>query len=98
MLFPAILTAKQKGSNQIILNDNRRGEMAGYVSKRIAHKKVFNVKKNIMMIFYDLFICVFLFEGNKLFFFYMSSLCKCMNEFLQEPHIAHKTQKGLLIL
>lgn len=28
----------------------------------------------------------------------MSSLCKCMNEFLQEPHIAHKTQKGLLIL
>lgn len=70
MLFPAILTAKQKGSNQIILNDNRRGEMAGYVSKRIAHKKVFNVKKIIMMIF-SIFICVFLFEGNKLFFFFI---------------------------
>lgn len=97
MLFPAIFTAKQKGSNQIILNDNRRGEMAGYLSKRIAHKKVFNVKKIIMM-FFSIYICVFLFEGNKLFFLYMSSLCKCMNEFLQEPHIAHKTQKGLLIL
>lgn len=47
-----------KGSNQIILNDNRRGEMAGYVSKRIAHKKVFNVKKIIMMIFFNIYLCI----------------------------------------
>lgn len=98
MLFPAIFTAKQKGSNQIILNDNRRGEMAGYVSKRIAHKKVFNVKKNYYDDFFQYIFVYFCLRVTNSFFFYMSSLCKCINEFLQEPHIAHKTQKGLLIL
>lgn len=70
MLFPAILTAKQKGSNQIILNDNRRGEMAGYVSKRIAHKKVFNVKKNHYDDFFQYLFVYFCLRVTNSFFLY----------------------------